>query len=70
MSSGRRDALFQRKRSHGLMSALLSIPDRLFPLQNCGKPTFVQPTAQGQLLGSIGKGPYGWKVVATRQSVL
>ena len=33
------------------------------PLQNYGKPTFIQSTAQGQLLGSIGKERYGGKVV-------
>ena len=35
---------------------MLSLPDRQLLLQNYGKPTFVQPTAQWQLLGSIGKG--------------
>ena len=44
---------------------MLSIPDRQLPLQNYGKPTFVQPTAQGQLLGLIGKGRDGEKVVAS-----
>ena len=45
------------------MSAIGSCPERQLPLQNYGKPTFVQPTAQGQLLCSIGKGRYGGKVV-------
>ena len=46
------------------MSAFGSCPDRLLPLQNNGKPPFVQSTAQAQLLGSIGKGRYGGKEVA------
>ena len=44
---------------------LLSCPERQLPLQNYGKPPFVQPTAHGQLLGSIGKGRYGGKGVET-----
>ena len=41
---------------------MLSCPEGQLPLQNYGKPTFVQPIARGQLLGSIGKGRYGGKV--------
>ena len=47
----------------GGMSAKLSCPDRQVSLQNYGKPTFIQPTAQGQLLGWIGNGRYGGNVV-------
>ena len=50
------------------MSAIGSCPERQLPLQNYGKPTFVQPTAQGQLLCSIGKGRYGGKVVVSGHS--
>ena len=49
------------------MSALSSCPEGQLPLQNYVKPTFVQPTAPGQLLGSIGKGRYGGKVVERRR---
>lgn len=45
-----------------------SCPEGQLPLQNYGKPTFVQPIAQGQLLGSIGKGRYGEKVGGTGPS--
>ena len=45
------------------MAGIGSIPERQLPLQNYGKPTFVQPTAQRQLLGSIGKECFGGKVV-------
>ena len=45
------------------MTALWSCPEWQLPLQNYGKPTYVQPTAQGQLLGSIGKGRHGGKGV-------
>ena len=44
-------------------SANGSCPDRQLPLQNDGEPTFVQPTAQGQLLGLIGKRRYRRSVV-------
>ena len=40
-----------------------SSPDRQLPLQNYGKPTFVQPTTEGQLLGSIGKGSHVGNIV-------
>ena len=49
---------------------MLSIPDRQLPLQNYGKLNFVQPTAQGQLLGSIGKGRYDVKVVDSGMSAI
>lgn len=52
-----------RKTGGARTSVLLSCPERQLPLQNYGKPTFVQPTAQGQLLGSIGKWRYGGKGV-------
>ena len=51
------------------MSAIGSCPERQLPLQNYGKPTFVQPTAKGQLLCSIGKGRYGGKVVVSLSPV-
>ena len=47
------------------MAAMWSCPDRQLPLQIYGKPTFVQLTAQGQLLGLLGKGRYGGKVVVS-----
>ena len=47
------------------MSAMFSCPEKQLPLQNYSKPTFVQPTAQGQLMSSIGKGRYDGKVVAS-----
>ena len=49
-----------------LTSAIGSLSDRQLPLQNFGKPTFVQPTAQGELLDSIEKGRDGGKVVENR----
>ena len=52
------------------MSAIGSCPEKQLPSLNYGKPTFVQPTAQGQLLGSIGKGRCGGKGVESgHQSV-
>ena len=49
-------------------TAKLSCPERQLLLQNYGKPTFLQPTAQGQLLGSTGKGRDGGKGVGSRTS--
>ena len=45
------------------MSGMLSCPDRQHSLQNYGKPTFIQPTAQEQLSGSMNKGRHGGKTV-------
>ena len=50
-------------------SASLSCPDKQLQLQNYGKPTFVQPTVQGQLLVAIGKGSNGGKGVVNGHSV-
>ena len=47
-----------------------SCPERQRSLQNYGKPIFVQPTTQGQLLGSIGEERFGVKGVERRHRAL